>query len=405
VYTGWYEDVIAGRLEQQLRQHGVNSIPQALKKSDPNARVVALSGDKYYAADAMGGPLADFILYGYAEKGNLVTRGIPHHVPPDAFMRSPSLKRRLPLRFGESDDVAMTMALESLRGLDPRLLMINLPGADHAGHRYGGPAQPEVMRKIARNCDKQLGRLITALRNRGILDQTVFIITSDHGMVRNTYQIDDNAIKQAVREAGGDYLFHVGGNSGYIWLRNPSTAPAVAQHLVDTIAHAPIAHYQTVESGKYVFHPVPRTGTLVEPSLEAAHQYLLGTFAGPLAPDVALTFEENTITRVYKDAHGEHGGATWGAQQIPLVIAGPGVKPGVQSQFPARLIDVAPTVLALLGIEPTNMDGVILADALKAPTGVQEQVQGSLAPTLTAYQQSIVARSQADIAASHQTPP
>jgi arylsulfatase A-like enzyme len=274
--------------------------------------------------------------------------------------------------------------------------MINLPGPDIYGHRVGGPAHPDIMARIIRGCDKQLNRLVHALRSRNLFDQTVLVVTGDHGMVRNTYQIDDNAIKAAVREAGGDYLFHVGGNSAYIWLRNPPMAPIVAQHLVDTLHHAPFAHHQTIESGRYIYHPVVRTGWSIDPALEAAYQYLLGTFAGPLAPDIALAFEENTITRVYTSFHGEHGGATWGAQQVPLLICGPGVKRGVQSPFPARLMDVAPTVLASLGLEPSNMDGVVLADALLSPSKTQQHGQDTIADALTAYQAAIKTRSHID---------
>jgi hypothetical protein len=61
-------------------------------------------------------------------------------------------------------------------------------------------------------------------------------------------------------------------------------------------------------------------------------------------------------------------------------------------------MDVAPTVLTLLGIEPTNMDGVVLADALAKPTTQLIDAQDKIAPTLTAYQKAIIARSQADIA-------
>jgi len=398
-YTGWYDDVIAGRLELQLQQHGVNSIPLALKRQDPTARVVALSSEKYYAADAMGGAAADYIIFGHPEGKSIVTRGIPHHLPPDTFMRRPDLTQSWPLRYGQYDEMATTMALESLRALDPRALMINLPGADTYGHRVGGPAQPDIMARIVGGCDAQLGRLIAEYRARGILDQTVFVVTGDHGMVWNAHQIDENDLKWEIRQAGGEYLFHTGGNSAYIWLRNPAVASRVAQHLVDTFTHAPFAHYGAIESGKYVYHPIARTSTTIDLALQAAYQYLLGTFAGPLAPDIALSFEENTITRVYTGSHGEHGGATWGVQGVPLVIAGPGVRAGARSQFAARLMDIAPTVLTLLGIDPVNMDGVVLADALVRPTDAQLQAQDTVASPLTAYQQAIIARSQADIAA------
>lgn len=406
--TCWYEDVMKGRLEQQLVQHGVNSIPAALKAQDPHARVVALSSEKYYAADALGGHAADFIFYGQPVGKQIVTRGIPHHLPPTSFVRAKGLTRPWPLTYGQFDEMSMTMALEALHTLDPRLLMINLPGADVYGHRVGGPASPDVMKRLVAGADAQLGRLIKALRDRGILDQTIFVVTADHGMVGNTYQIDNAVLQAAVKKVGGDLLHFVGGNSGYIWLRNPGAVPKVTQRLVDLLPSLPLyrstdalavsfAYYLTVESGKYRYHPVPATGNTIDPKLNAAYQYLLGTFAGPTSPDIVLAFQEDMISTQNTTIHGEHGGATWGAQHIPLILSGPGIRRGKESGFPARLMDVAPTVLALLGLPPTHMDGVVLADALTRPTSQLVRRQDGIASQLLAYQQAIEARSHADV--------
>ncbi len=397
-YTAWYDDVIAGRLEQQLLQHGVNSIPQAIKGADPTARVVALSSDKYYAADAMGGHAADYILYGMPQGATIVTKGIPHHVPPDAFLADPALSAPWPLRQEGFDVLAMTMALKSLWAFDPRVLMINLPGADVYGHRVGGPANPAEMARIAQGCDLQLGRLIDALRAGNTLDETILVVTGDHGMVSNTYQVDDDVLKRHIRRSGGDYLFHMGGNCAFIWIRNRELARHVARHLVNTIAPAAFAHYQTIESGVYRYYPVQGPEGAIAAELESAQQYLLGTFAGPLAPDIVLAFQENTITRVHPNRHGEHGGATWGVQAVPLVMAGPGVRPGATSTFPARLMDIAPTVLTLFGLAPSRMDGIVLSDALLHPTAAQVTAQDTIAPALTAYQTAIRRQSELDIA-------
>lgn len=407
--TAWYQGVMSGRLEEQLRQHGVNSISAAIKRQDPHARVASMSSEKYYAADALGGPAADYIFFGMPSGTKIVTRGIPHHVPPQSFLRRHGLTRAWPLLYGQFDQMAMTMAIDALHAFDPRVLLVNLPGADIYGHRVGGPASPEVMGRIVRACDRQIGRLIAALRNRGMLDQTIFVVTSDHGMVRNTYQIDNAIIKMAVRQAGGDYMFHVGGSSAYIWLKNPKHAGAVAQRMVDlfpslpldrgtTPTSVPFAHYQTIESGVYTYHLVTQSGGTIPKDLAAAYQYLLGTFAGPSAPDIALAYQEDMISTATVKSHGEHGGGTWGSQQIPLVISGPGVRHGTKSDFPARLMDVAPTVLALLGIPPTNMDGVVLADALRQPAAHYVRRQDHVAPNLSAYQRAIIARARADIA-------
>jgi hypothetical protein len=69
-------------------------------------------------------------------------------------------------------------------------------------------------------------------------------------------------------------------------------------------------------------------------------------------------------------------------------------------------MDIAPTVLTLLSIAPTGMDGLVLADALAAPMQAQVDAQDRLAPELTAYKSAIVARSKADIAVQQgKTPP
>jgi hypothetical protein len=209
-----------------------------------------------------------------------------------------------------------------------------------------------------------------------------------------------------IRAAGGDYLFDITGSAGYIWLRNPAAAATVAQALVDRIAHVSYAHYQTLQSGSYTYHTLAKTGQIVEPHMEAALGYLLSTFAGATAADIVLTFEENTIVTSVTNPHGEHSGPSWGSQHVPLVIAGPGVKANSHSLFPARLMDIAPTVLTLLSIAPTGMDGLVLADALAAPMQPQVDAQDRLAPELTAYKSAIVARSKADIAVQQgKTPP
>lgn len=402
VYGGWYDEVLAGRLEQQLRSHNVTSIPEAVKAHDPSARVVALSSEKYYAADAMGGPAADYIFFGLPRRGTIAPVGIPHHVPPAAFLANKALHRKWPLRYSQFDELAMTMALQSLRSFDPRILMVNLPGCDTYGHSTGGPNRPDVMSKLVTGVDQQLGRLIKAYTDRGILNETIFVVTGDHGMVPNTYQVQDTAIKDAIRAAGGDYLFHTGGSAAFIWLRNPEAAPAVAQRLVDVVPHARVAHYQTVQTGGYIHHAVAPTGQTVDPVLEAAHQYLLGTCAGPLAPDITLTLVENMVVRNrlqgnVSSAHGNHSGPTWGVQHIPLVITGPGVKAGAVLDFPARLMDIAPTALTLMGIQPARMDGIELSDALVRPTSEAQRATDDLTPKITAYQRAISAQSAADL--------
>ncbi|HZU14450.1 MAG TPA: alkaline phosphatase family protein [Chloroflexota bacterium] len=408
--TAWWNGVMSGRLEATLRAHGVDSIPQAVKRLDPSARVVSLSSEKYYAADAMGGPAADFIMFGRPMGAKIITQGIPHHQPPASFLKAPRLTWPWPLTFGQFDEMAMTMAIEALHLLDPRVLLINLPGADIYGHRIGGPDAPKVMANIVQHADQQIGRLVSHLQRRGILDQTIIVVTADHGMVQNTYQLDDAVIKTAVKKAGGDLFFHVGGSSAYIWLRNPHDSAAVAANILSVLPTLPtngttpsdaitFAHYRHLVAGHYRYDPVVAPGTSLSPDLEAAYQYLFGTFNNLSAPDIVLSYPENMISRAAADRHGEHGGATWGAQHVPLVISGPGVRRNFTSPFPARLMDVAPTVFALLGLNPHRMDGLVLADALQHPHPAQLALQDVHAPLLIAHQKAVIAQATLDLAA------
>jgi len=113
-----------------------------------------------------------------------------------------------------------------------------------------------------------------------------------------------------------------------------------------------------------------------------------------------LVYDENTITMtpgfLKIGRKGDHGGATWGAQHIPLIINGPRIKKGLVSSYPARLIDIAPTVEALLETYPLKQDGIPLADAiLNPPSGspAQQSARGvSLRADVDALQKEAVLR-------------
>jgi hypothetical protein len=370
---GWPPGVLAGDLERDLRASGTDSIPRAIKTAFPLSKVVALSSEKVYAADAMGGYAADYILY-HTHAGpkhhTLVPSAVPGHVPPTAFFQHPNLQLHLPAsHFTDWDWLSTMLAVAAIEEFRPKALMINLPSADVYGHRYGGPATPTVMKPIIAGLDRDLARILNAYKQAGIYNETLFVVTADHGMVPNDRGVGAATMNTAVQQAGGEHFFQWGGTGADIWLKNWWRARAVAEAMAK----------------------VPGV-------LDAANQYLLSTFAGPRAPDVVAPFRENTIGETVATAHGEHGGLNWGAQHIPLVMSGPGVRPGLVSQFPARLIDVAPTVLRLLGIPTAGMDGIVLADAMVSPAVADVATQSALAPAVSAYQTSLMTQSVENIA-------
>jgi hypothetical protein len=195
-----------------------------------------------------------------------------------------------------------------------------------------------------------------------------------------------------VERAGAHHLFHTGGTASYVYLRDPQHAAAVAREMA-RLPNVAGAYYQVRRQGKYLY--LPAAGMKLPSALDAAYRYLLSTFAGPTAPDVAAPYHENTIGRSVKFAYGHHGGLNWGVQHVPLVLAGPGVRSGAQSHFPARMVDIGATMQRLMGV-PQKVDGTVLADALTSPGRGEPVVQRQLASVLLRYQNALLARYRSD---------
>jgi hypothetical protein len=78
-----------------------------------------------------------------------------------------------------TDDKVGEAAIAMLRDYRPELLMVHFPGADKAGHAVGfaTPKQVEMLEGI----DVQIGKIVDTLEDLGLRDNTVILITSDHG--------------------------------------------------------------------------------------------------------------------------------------------------------------------------------------------------------------------------------
>jgi arylsulfatase A-like enzyme len=111
---------------------------------------------------------------------------------------------------------------------------------------------------------------------------------------------------------------------------------------------------------------------------------LLQTFSGPTGPDLVVLFDEGTVgtQKGEQNWKGDHGGSDWQSQHVPLLISGPGVREKHVSTFPARLMDIAPTILALSGGSHAQMRGAVLADALQSPAAGDVAAESAARPQL-----------------------
>lgn len=252
-------------------------------------------------------------------------------------------------------------------GVVPEFTMLWLSEPDFSQHEHG-PGSETALSAI-RNSDQNLARVLSALEAKGVREQTDILILSDHGVSTVERAVDVAAVlKQA----------------GFRAARQWDTAPGRGDVLV-------------VGDGGGVFfyvagHDAETTRRLVT-FLQGAdftgvifsRQHLEGTFSlkqaridSAEAPDVAIsmrwTSEKNEVGLPGMEfcdlaeptpSKGEHGTTSRHDLHNLLIATGPDFRRGLSSDLPSGSVDVAPTVLWILGLKPpVPMDGRVLTEGL-----------------------------------------
>ena len=112
----------------------------------------------------------------------------------------------------------------------------------------------------------------------------------------------------------------------------------------------------------------------------------VGRVIEALGPEAASSLI--VVAADHGEAFGEHGEVSHSlfvydtTLRVPLIVAGPGTRPVVVTS-PVSLVDVAPTVLRLLGVTPFDADGIDLAPSFGgAALAARELYAESFAPLL-----------------------
>lgn len=400
---------------------GYPKLADYLHAKRPGSKVVAIS-PKTYAGYGLGGPGADSIVTfsgrNYDCDGNGKNWRGPDGVNVPAYLSQPACGRfyvnsAKTLKYDTNTPPAWMYPLDGNRyttGKDPDHegsdvwaadaaikvmdnesdwsgIFVTLPGVDKAAHMWGSIDDPGAqgpngepmthMPAATKIADEQVGKIVGHLRDTGQLDDTLVVLTADHGSVpaRSFYGVD--------KADQGYYNWYYGAfqNGSYLdpqpalqplldtgnieatysdsmvraWLKG--TSPDKVREAVRVMDNLPGVSAVWVRQGsrfqRMTFHPQQMKG----PELAwfvLTSQLLLDSTAAPSGADVIATLVDDTTYSVA----GDHGGIQRRAQQIPIIFAGGGLR-ALNQPAPIRSVDIMPTVLQAMQITPTHkLDGV-----------------------------------------------
>jgi predicted AlkP superfamily pyrophosphatase or phosphodiesterase len=407
-----YTDNYAYKL---IKNSGTPTLAGMIHKKYPKGIVMAGSGAHFHAAGPMGGPDANWIFAYQRSNGYWAPFTIsPGRPVPKALLKDPSLREKIPssndstvpftydpLVLGHQDSLVMKFAIKALQKDRPRAMLLNLAEVDTVGHWSQKWKKEEG--RLYKAFDQNLGQLIAAYKKAGIYNQTLFVITADHGMIQSKNRVlDREAVVAQIKSTLGHssiILTNGGGAAGptmtSIWLKDPANNERMAKAIfAKNYDNVSAIYYATNTNGHYQYKMAGCNSC--SPALVNAYNYLMSTDAGPTGEDIAILLRENARNSGMPEMPGRHGGADWGSQHVTLLLSGPGVQDGT-SNHPARLTDVAPTIERFMGITPDARDGIVLADAFQNPNPSDVSAQNASDATLTPIVNALQSRAASDI--------
>lgn len=270
-----------------------------------------------------------------------------------------------PTREDTYDDFIIACLCQLIRTRQPDFAVAHHCYIDTMRHKYG--VFNDKVRYAVDVVDECIGKVADALQEAGVYEDTDFIIISDHGQRDFTRWIRLNRLLQ---QGGFQTLTPEGkldtwqayaqanGMSACIYLKDPQD-PELYQKVADHLT-------ELASQGVWGFTEVMTHQTVQE------RYGLKGDFTFMLESDGYTSFAEAltgpTVLNVEREDY-RLGAATHGYDPAkgpqPIFCArGPSFRPGARLEQ-GRIIDIAPTVAAIMGQTMPDAEGRVLSELLK----------------------------------------
>ena len=307
--------------------------------------------------------------------------------------------------------------------LIPDVMVVQLLGTDLFSHypvddfQERHASMNEIQAHYARTVlDPLMGRLISALKELGAYEDTIFILTSEHGFIRIQKHIPDDTLAHSLRgqfklpnwlrgNSRADAIIMPGACTKEVYLKNRQSGkwmdpprlladvkPAVdlilANQEVKTSMKAMVIRqypgerhegqvetdqwwlfdwrgYETTGGEDVAFHQALRPLGELADQFELGHYLIQGLkrqYTRETAPDIKLINKKGYYFEPDLDKYGHHGSYYPDDCIVSFWVAGPGLSQIVPGQHVyqahASTLDLVPMVTYLLGIPlPQGLDG------------------------------------------------
>jgi len=281
-------------------------------------------------------------------RSELVAKGILQDETQKSFMASSPPQR---------DHVWTEAACHVIRNRKPNLMFIHLLNVDSTHHAEG--AQTPAGYTANAYADACLRRIVEAVDDAGIRDQTTVLVVSDHGFITTPKAIKPNVV---LRDEGllkvtagkiGDARVHVisEGGIGLVYCTEPGEAVADAQRVKQLfVGKEGVEEVLLPEDFAKLGMPHPREYSQAPDAIIVAKEGYAVSNSAEGDDFVAPNTEAKTSL-------GSHGFvSTQKKMNAMCVLSGSGIRQGEKLQE-VENIDLAPTIAAILELKGLPADG------------------------------------------------
>jgi len=241
-----------------------------------------------------------------------------------------------------------------------------LPTSDGltGGYLPGGKVPGPLLVRALNYINTQIGRMVSEIGARGLASSTAIIISAKHGQSptdpNDLARVPDgpiidaaNAAWKAAHPGAGDLIIFATDDDGMLlWLSNRSKAAA------DFVKHYLLTH--SAAGNNIAGNPITVSASGLKKVFagEEAADFFGVPPGDPRVPDVLGIVQHGVVYTGGKKKIAEHGGDDPQDRNVPILVVLPGMHHGHVSAANVETTQIAPTILSLLGLNPSDLQAV-----------------------------------------------